>query len=176
MTDAALEQVGQQTGAAASLIAASALLEQAVHAQTFGDALTSLQSAAEWASFAQQDLANAGFADAAMLAGQLVLDLEAMADLSVPPDCLTLNQWQQQDLVPLQGAVAAILALPAAEELAAIEQEQETLYNQGMVAFLGVAGLAATILGTAAFIDYRQRHGGWPAPHARVTPVVNYRY
>ncbi len=172
----ALQQIGQQTGAATSLIAASAVLEEAVHARTFGDAVTSLQSAQEWVTYAQQDLANAGFGDAALMAGKLATQLQGLADLSVPPDCLSLTEWQDQDLVPIQAVVAMILALPAAEQLVAAEEEQEALFTSGMFAFFSVLGLAGTILGAAAWIDWRQAHGGYPPPHAKATPVVSYRY
>jgi hypothetical protein len=160
---------GDMVGAEAAVASASTAMEQAIHASTIDDCWSSLKSCLEWMEWAQQDFQESGASESAALAGQVIWMLEGILQQPVPTGCLTLPQFQDRVLGPLQAQIAGVIVQPVVEEW----QQTRTDWWR---AFWAVAGLGALAIGEAVYIDWRQTHGGYGGPEGERRTNFSYRY
>lgn len=144
---------------------AAAALEEAIYAQDSASCGAALDSAAQWMRRAQDHAGDAGDEANRDAAAAIAMQLEQWSGL-VPTNPTDRAALQQLSLYPYQGVLVGFLA-----------NEDKGLNASANLAFVGVLGALALVVGSAAWIDWKQTHGGYArGPRPKVTPLVSIRY
>lgn len=155
-----------------ALLQASAYLEQALHAGDVTAMFCALAACSTRMHWALADLALVGNEDQLDAAQGLTATIDSLVALGGLPDEVSLPTFQLQ-LLPLQSQILEVSVIPLQRWAGAEAQA----INSGMLAFLGVLGAVVAVATGAAYIDYKQSHGGYPRGAPGVAkPVVSYRY
>jgi hypothetical protein len=163
---------GPEIGAQNALLQASAYLEEAIHSSTIADTWAALEAAADRVHWALGDLAMVGNEDQLDAAQAFSATLDAIVALGTPPAGTNLATFQLQ-LLPLQTQIVEVQVLPARQWNTA----QNQVDNGAWTALLGVFAAFAAVGVGAAYIDYKQSHGGYNRGARGVgRPIVAYRY
>jgi hypothetical protein len=163
---------GPEIGAQNALLQAAAYLEEAIHSNSIGDTWAALEAASDRVHWALDDLAIVGNEDQLDAAQSFSATLDAIVALGSPPAGTNLATFQLQ-LIPLQTQIVEVQVLPARVWRTAEHQAD----NGALTALIGVL-VAFTAVGVgAAYIDYKQSHGGYNRGARGVgRPIVAYRY
>ncbi len=117
-----------------------------------------------------------GAVESSILAWQVVVTLQDILSQPVLTECLTLEQFQERVLVPLQTRIVGTITQPATEELQQIIQAERQTNADWWRAFWSLMGLGALAVGGAAYIDWKQSHGGYGGPKGVRHTTYTYRY
>ena len=143
---------------------ASTALEKATYATDSATCSGLLSQAAVWIRYVQDHAGSAGDEDMAHRAACIATTLEQWS-ASVPTDPNAMALFQG-NLYQYQGVLIGLLA-----------HEDQSLVAGANLAVAGVLAALLWVFGTAAYIDYKNEHGGYSrGPRPTVRPVTTLRY